>query len=137
MILINRQEIVALPRVKLIMVERVLTAVKVTYNEPKFNQHNEILVRGVPMDWSRVVHSVNRIPRPHFPFCTYYHWIRHQTNECPFIEDNVKQGFVEHFQKLNPELVRVGYHGHIELEGLYHEKVRTPNKLKEQFEKEN
>jgi hypothetical protein len=29
-------------------------------------------------------------------------------NECPFIEDNVRQGFVEHFQNLNSELAKIG-----------------------------
>jgi hypothetical protein len=44
---------------------------------------------------------MNKVPRPNSPRCTYYHHIRHQINECPFIEDNVKQGLVEHFQNLN------------------------------------
>jgi hypothetical protein len=74
---------------------------------------------------------VNRVPRPNSPHCTYYSQIGHQINECPFIEYNVRQGFLEHFQNLNSELARVGNHGHIELEGLYHEKVIIPNRLKE------
>jgi hypothetical protein len=41
----------------------------------------------------------------------------------------VRQGFVEHFQNLNPELARVGNHGSVELEDLYHEKVKIPNRL--------
>ncbi len=73
---------------------------------------------------------MNRVPRPNSPHCTYYHQIGHQINECPFIEDNVKQGFVEHFQNLNLELARVGNHGHIEPKDLYHERVKIPNKFK-------
>jgi len=45
---------------------------------------------------------VNKIMGPNFPHCTYCHEIGHQINECPFVEDNVKKGFVEHFQNLNP-----------------------------------
>ncbi len=45
---------------------------------------------------------MNKIMGPNFPHCTYCHEIGHQINECPFIEDNVKKGFVEHFQNLNP-----------------------------------
>jgi hypothetical protein len=47
--------------------------------------------------------------------------ITRQENECPFIQDNVRQGFVEHFQNLNIELVRANNHGYNELEELYHE----------------
>jgi hypothetical protein len=32
---------------------------------------------------------------------------------------------------MNPELARIGNQGPIELEDLYHEKVRIPNRLKE------
>jgi hypothetical protein len=42
----------------------------------------------------------------------------------------VRQGFVEHFQNLNPKPIRVGYHGHVELEDLCHEKVRISNGIK-------
>jgi hypothetical protein len=35
----------------------------------------------------------------------------------------VKQGFVEHFQNLNPKPARIEDHGDFELENLYHEKV--------------
>ncbi len=42
----------------------------------------------------------------------------------------MRQGFVEHFQNLNPELARVGNHGSVELEDLYHEKVKIPNRLR-------
>jgi len=76
---------------------------------------------------------VNRAPRPNSPCCTYCHQIRHQINEYPFIDDNVRQGFAEHFQNLNLKLARIGNHGHIELEDLYHDRVRIPNRLKEQI----
>jgi hypothetical protein len=57
----------------------------------------------------------------------------HQINECPFIEDNVKQGFVKHFQNLNLEHARTKNHGYCELEELYHEKVKIPNRFREQI----
>jgi hypothetical protein len=104
--------------------------VRVKYIEPRFNQHNESIFRGVPRDWSKGIHSVNRIPRPNSPRCTYYHQIKHYINECPFIENNVRQGFAEQFQNLNPKPTSVGNHGHIELEDLYHEKVKIPNIFK-------
>ncbi len=43
----------------------------------------------------------------------------------------MKQGFVEHFQNLNPKPTRVGNHGHIEPKDLHHEKVIIPNRLRE------
>jgi hypothetical protein len=52
--------------------------------------------------------TIRRIPRPNSPHCTYYHQIGHQINECPFIEDNVRQRFTKHFQNLNLELTRTG-----------------------------
>jgi hypothetical protein len=73
---------------------------------------------------------VNKVPRLNFPCCTYCHQIGHQINECPFIENNVKQRFVEHFQNLNPKPTRVRKHGYIELEDLYHERVKISNKFK-------
>ncbi len=39
---------------------------------------------------------MNKVPRPNCPRCTYWHQIGHQINECLFIEDNVRQIFVEH-----------------------------------------
>jgi hypothetical protein len=52
-------------------------------------------------------------------------------------ENNVRQGFAKHFQNLNPKPARVRNHGHIEPKDLYHEKVRIPNKLREQIFKKN
>ncbi len=43
----------------------------------------------------------------------------------------MRQGFAKHLKHLNPEPTRVGNHGLIELEDLYHEGVKIPNKLKE------
>jgi len=103
----------------------------VRYSEPKFNQQNGNIDGGVPKNWSKGIHTVNKVPRPNFPHCTYYHQIGHQINECPFIENNVKQGFAQHFQILNLEPTRVGNHGHVELEDLYHDRVLIPKKLKE------
>jgi hypothetical protein len=73
-ILVTRQETIVLPRAKLIVVEGVLVVVRMRYNEPKFNQNGSI-IRRVPKDWSKGIHNVNvnRVPRPNFPRCTYYH----------------------------------------------------------------
>jgi hypothetical protein len=43
----------------------------------------------------------------------------------------VRQGFAKHFQNLDPKPTIVGNHGHIEVEDLYHEKVKIIDKLKE------
>jgi hypothetical protein len=43
---------------------------RVKYSEPKFNQQNGSIVRGVPSDYSRGIHNVNKVPRPNFPPCT-------------------------------------------------------------------
>ncbi len=64
---------------------------------------------------------------------TYYHQIGHQIKECPFIEDNARQGFVEHLQNVNLEPTRVEDHGKFKLEDLYDERVKIPYKLKEQI----
>ncbi len=80
---------------------------------------------------------MHRVPRPKFPCCTYCHQIGHQINECSFIEDNVRQGFVEHFQNLNAKFAKIKNHGHIEPKGLYHEKVRIPYRLIEHIWRQN
>jgi len=49
----------------------------------------------------------------------------------------VKQGFVKHFQNLNPKLARIGIHGLIELEDLYHEMVRILDRFSKQIYREN
>jgi hypothetical protein len=72
------------------MSECVPMVVRVRYNEPKFNYHDKNIVIRVPRDWNRGIHSVNKVPRPNFPCCTHCHKIRHQINECPFIENNVR-----------------------------------------------
>jgi thioredoxin-related protein len=73
---------------------------------------------------------MNKVPKPNSPRCTYCHQIKHQVNECPFIEDNVRQVFAKHFQNLNLKLAKVGNHGYIELKDLYHERVRILNQFK-------
>jgi hypothetical protein len=103
LVLVTKQEIVVLLKAKPIVVGRVLVAIKVWYNEPRFNQENGSIVRGVPRDWSRGIHSGNSIPRPKFSRFTYCHKIGHQINECPFIENNVRQVFAKHFKNLNLE----------------------------------
>jgi hypothetical protein len=81
-------------------------AVRVMYSELRLNHQSGSIVKGVLRDWSKRIHNVNKVPRPNLPQCTYCHQIRHQINECPFIEHNVTQRFVENFQNLNLELVR-------------------------------
>ncbi len=76
---------------------------------------------------------MNRLPRPNPQQCMYYH----QINECPFIEDIVRQGFVEHFQNLNPKPARAENHGYSEPKELYHEKVRILDIFKEHIQKDN
>jgi hypothetical protein len=95
-IFITGQKIIILPKAKPIVAKHVLMVIKVRYNEPKFNQHNGSIVREVPRDLSRGIHNVNKVPKPNYLCCTYYHQIGHQINECPFIEDNVRQGFAKH-----------------------------------------
>jgi hypothetical protein len=106
-------------------------AIKVRYNELIINQQNGSINSGVPRDWSRRIHSVNRVPRPNSPHCTYRHQIGNQINECPFIEDNVRQGFVEHFQNQNLELARVGNMD------LLSKRICNKRKLKIQIDLEN
>ncbi len=43
------------------------------------------------------------------------------------------QGFAENFQNLNPEPIKVDNHGHVELEDLYHERVKILNRFTEQI----
>jgi hypothetical protein len=66
---------------------------------------------------------------------TYYHQIGHQINECPFIKDNARQGFVEHFQNLNLEPAKD--HGEFKPEDLYHERVKISNRFRKQIWKNN
>jgi hypothetical protein len=129
LVLVTRQETIVLPRAKPTIVEGGPVAIRMRYNEPRFNEWNGNIIKGVPRDWSKGIHTVNKVLRPNFPRCTYCHKIGHQINECPFIEFNVRQKFVEHFQNLNPEPAKVGNHGHIEPKGLYHEKVIILNRL--------
>jgi hypothetical protein len=58
-------------------------AIRMKYSEPKVNQQNGSII--------------SEVPRPNFPCCTYCHQVGHQIDEYPFIEKNVRQGFVEHF----------------------------------------
>jgi hypothetical protein len=73
---------------------------------------------------------VNKVPRPNSPCCAYYHQIGHHINECSFIEVSVRQGFVKHFQNLDLKPTRLGNHGQIEVEDMYHERVKIINRFK-------
>jgi hypothetical protein len=74
LVFVTSQEIIVLPKAKPIVTEGVPMVVRVKYSEPTLNQHNESIVRGVPRDWNRGIHNVNKVPRPKPPRCTY--WIR-------------------------------------------------------------
>jgi hypothetical protein len=41
------------------------------------NVHNGNIARRVPRDWSKGIHSVNKVPRPNSSRCMYWHQIRH------------------------------------------------------------
>jgi hypothetical protein len=91
-------------------------AIRVRYSEHGLNQQSGSIIKGVPRDWKTWIHCVNIVPRPNPPRCTYCYQIVHQINDCPFIEDNVRQRFVEHFQNLNLRSARPDKHGHVEPE---------------------
>jgi hypothetical protein len=78
-IFVIRQETIVVPKAKPTVVEDVPMVKRVRYNEPKFNHLNDIIIRGVPRDWSEGIHIVNIIPRPNSPCCTYYHQIGHRS----------------------------------------------------------
>ncbi len=71
LVLITRQESVVLPTIEPIVAKDVHVVIRVRYSEPKLNQQNGSIVKGVPKDWSRGIHSVKKFPRPNFPCCTY------------------------------------------------------------------
>jgi len=43
------------------------------------------------------------------------------------------QRFVEHFQNLNLEPIKAKNHGYVELEDLYHERVKILNRFTKQI----
>jgi len=75
LVLVIEQETIFLLRAKPIVIEGVLVVVKVKYNEPRLHQQSESIVKRVPRDWSRRIHSVNKVPRPNLPRNIYYHQI--------------------------------------------------------------
>jgi hypothetical protein len=48
-------------------------AIRIKCSEPRVNQQNVSIISGVPREWSKGIHSVNRLPRPNYPHCTYCH----------------------------------------------------------------
>jgi hypothetical protein len=46
-------------------------AIRMRYNEPIVNQQNGSIISGVPRDWNKGIHNVNRVPKPNYPHCTY------------------------------------------------------------------
>ncbi len=135
-VLVIKQEIIVLPKAKPTVVGVPVT-IRIKYSEPRLNEHSGNIVERVPRDWDKRIHNVNNIPRPNPPCCTYCHQIGHQINECPFIENNVKQGFAEHFQNLNPKPSKGKDHGDFEPKGLYHERSKIPNRLRKQMWRNN
>jgi hypothetical protein len=73
LILVIRQKNIILPQVESTMVKCIHVAIRVRYSELICNQQNGSIVKGVPRDWSRRIHSVNKVPRLNFPCCTYCH----------------------------------------------------------------
>jgi hypothetical protein len=65
-VLVTRPKTIILPKAKPTIAKGVHVVVKVKYNELKINQHYGSIVRGVPRDWSRGIHSVRIVPRPNF-----------------------------------------------------------------------
>ncbi len=59
-ILVTRQKIIVLPRIEPTIIEGVDVIIRIKYNEPKLNQQSGSIVRGVPREWSRKIHSVNK-----------------------------------------------------------------------------
>jgi hypothetical protein len=76
-IFVIKQETTFLPKVKPTLVKGVPMVIRVKYSEPRHNHQCGNIVRGVPKDWRRGIHSVNKVPRPNLPPCTYCHKIGH------------------------------------------------------------
>jgi hypothetical protein len=49
--------------------------IKVRYSELRLTQQSRNVVRRIPRDWNRKIHSVNKVPRPNPPHYIYYHRI--------------------------------------------------------------
>jgi hypothetical protein len=73
LVFVTKQEIVILLGAKPIIIKGLPMAIKVRYSEPGLNQRNGNIVKGVPRDWSKRIHNVNRVPKPNPPCCTYCH----------------------------------------------------------------
>jgi hypothetical protein len=71
-IFVSRQETVVLPKVEPIVAEGVHVVVKVRYSEPRLHQQNGSIIKGVSRDWTKGIHSVNKVPRPNFLACCTY-----------------------------------------------------------------
>jgi hypothetical protein len=65
-VLVTRQKTIILPKTKPTIAKGVHVVVKVKYSELKINQHNGSMIRGVPRDWSRGIHSVHIVQGPNF-----------------------------------------------------------------------
>jgi hypothetical protein len=59
LVLVTRQETIVLPKAEPIVIEGVLVVVRMRHNEPIFNQQNGNIIKGVPRDWNKGIHSVN------------------------------------------------------------------------------
>ncbi len=64
LVLVTRQEIVILPKVEPIVAQGVFVVVRVRrYTKPILDQQSGNIVRRVSMDWSKRIHSVNKVSR--------------------------------------------------------------------------
>jgi hypothetical protein len=72
-VFIIKQETTVLPKVEPTIVKGVLVDIRINYSEPRHNHQCGSIVKGVPGDWRRGIHSVNKVPRPNLPPCTYCH----------------------------------------------------------------
>jgi hypothetical protein len=73
LIFIIRRQIIILPIVEPTVIKGVHVAIRVRYSEPRLNHQNGNIVKRIPRDWRRGIHSVNKVPRPNLPPCTYCH----------------------------------------------------------------
>jgi hypothetical protein len=76
-VLVIKQKIVILLKVDSTIAKIVLVAIRIRYSEPKLNQQSGNIVKGIPRDWSKGIHSLNKVPKPNPPRCTYCHQIGH------------------------------------------------------------
>jgi hypothetical protein len=60
-ILVTRQENVILPKVEPTIAQGILVVVKARYSKPILNQESGSIVKRVSRNWSKGIHSVNKV----------------------------------------------------------------------------